>query len=305
MRLSVHSTGTAVSVDPAFSDRAIDIAAGERKQVLVPISGARVGDDVISASLTLPDGTILDKSLNIGVRLNEPPVATTDFVTLAPGAELSVSADRDRRARSRDRIGAGLGERRRAAQRAGDPARARSLSVWLHGADHQPRHAARLPERRGDPRRPRRRPGHPRPRRQGDRRCARQPVGLGLVRPVGAGKRGHVARRLCHRLPEPRPAEGLRGAGRGVRPGASEPQEQGRLCERLHQRRRGHRLRALRARRERPGRDRRPPLLRRDEARRLCHAARQGADRRGAGALRRQAARGGGVQGGARRPRPA
>jgi len=46
---------TAVSVDPAFSDRAIDIAAGERKQVLIPISAARVGDDVVTASLTLPD----------------------------------------------------------------------------------------------------------------------------------------------------------------------------------------------------------------------------------------------------------
>ena len=60
----------------------------------MPISAARVGDDVVTVALTLPDGTRLEKALNIGVRLNEPPVATTDFIALAPGAELSVSADR-------------------------------------------------------------------------------------------------------------------------------------------------------------------------------------------------------------------
>src|SRR6185369_2460678 len=90
LKLSVHSTGTAVTVDPAYADRSIDIAAGERKMILVPIAGARVGDDMITASLTLPDGTVLDKSLNIGVRLNEPPVVTTDFVDLAPGTVLTV-----------------------------------------------------------------------------------------------------------------------------------------------------------------------------------------------------------------------
>jgi uncharacterized protein YfaS (alpha-2-macroglobulin family) len=61
--------------------------------VLVPISGARVGNDVIAPARRFPTERSSDKSLNI-VRLNEPPVATTDFVTLAPGAELSVSADR-------------------------------------------------------------------------------------------------------------------------------------------------------------------------------------------------------------------
>ena len=48
-------------------------------------------------------------------------------------------------------------------------------------------------------------PGHPRPRREGDRRRARQPVGLRLLRPLGAGQRGHVARRLRHRLPDAAP----------------------------------------------------------------------------------------------------
>ena len=60
----------------------------------MPISGVRVGDDMVAVVLTLPDGTRLEKALPIGVRLNEPPVATTDFVSLAPGSELAISADR-------------------------------------------------------------------------------------------------------------------------------------------------------------------------------------------------------------------
>ncbi len=92
--LTVSSTGSAVSVDPAFTNREIELASGERKEVLVPISGDKVGDDVLTVALTLPDGTELAKALSLPVRLNEPPVATTDFVELAPGAELSVNADR-------------------------------------------------------------------------------------------------------------------------------------------------------------------------------------------------------------------
>lgn len=92
--LSVRSTGTAVAVEPTFTNLPIELASGERTQVLVPIQGARIGDDMIGIALDLPDGTRLEKTLNVAVRLNEPPVATTDFVTLAPGAELSIGPER-------------------------------------------------------------------------------------------------------------------------------------------------------------------------------------------------------------------
>ena len=92
--LSVSSTGSAVSVDPAYANRTIELAQGERTEVLIPISGDKVGDDMLTVALTLPDGTTLTKGLSLPVRLNEPPVATTDFVELKPGAELSVTADR-------------------------------------------------------------------------------------------------------------------------------------------------------------------------------------------------------------------
>ena len=43
--------------------------------------------------MTLPGGEVLEKQLNIAVRLNEPPVATTSFVELAPGGTLQVTTD--------------------------------------------------------------------------------------------------------------------------------------------------------------------------------------------------------------------
>ena len=74
-------------------------------------------------------------------------------------------------------------------------------------------------------------------------------------------------------------------------------------AERLRQWRRGHRLCALRAGAHGPGCDRRPPLLRRTQARCVPHAARQGPGRRGDGALRRPAAGATRVHGGDGRPR--
>jgi alpha-2-macroglobulin len=93
-QLSVTSMGDAVTVDPAYANRTVELTQGAREQVLVPVSGERVGDDTITVALTLPDGETLEKTLAMAVRLNEPPVATTDFITLAPGAELSITAER-------------------------------------------------------------------------------------------------------------------------------------------------------------------------------------------------------------------
>jgi uncharacterized protein YfaS (alpha-2-macroglobulin family) len=94
MTLSVSARNGSVSVAAGSAGGAIELAAGEREQVLVPITGETVGADVLEVALTLPDGTTLEKSVGIDVRLNEPPVATTDFITLQPGSELTVGADR-------------------------------------------------------------------------------------------------------------------------------------------------------------------------------------------------------------------
>jgi uncharacterized protein YfaS (alpha-2-macroglobulin family) len=91
--LAIRSTGAAVSVEPAFAERNLELAAGLREQILVPVSGERVGNDVITVTMTLPDGEVLEKTLPIAVRMNEPPVANTTFVELAPGGSLAVTGD--------------------------------------------------------------------------------------------------------------------------------------------------------------------------------------------------------------------
>jgi len=91
--VSVRAAGTAVSVDPAFAEHRVELAPGARSQVLVPLAGERVGDDVITVAVTLPDGQVLEKAVGIAVRLNEPPVATTSFVELAPGGTLALTPD--------------------------------------------------------------------------------------------------------------------------------------------------------------------------------------------------------------------
>jgi hypothetical protein len=93
MNLSVRSSAGAVTVDPAFADVAVELAPGERRQVLVPLAASVVGDAVLTVALTVPGGEVLEKQLNLAVRVNEPPVATTTFVELAPGGDLSVTPD--------------------------------------------------------------------------------------------------------------------------------------------------------------------------------------------------------------------
>ena len=91
---------------------------------------------------------------------------------------------------------------------------ARPLSVRLLGADHQPRAAAALCQRARDAgasrARHRGRPAHPRRHRP----AAGAPGLERLVRPVVGRRRRRLARRLRHRLPDPRARARLCGAGR-------------------------------------------------------------------------------------------
>ncbi|MBA3519412.1 MAG: alpha-2-macroglobulin, partial [Rhizobiales bacterium] len=91
--VSVRSAGTAVTIDPAFSNRTVEFAAGQRGEILVPLAATRVGDDVVAITTTLPNGEVLEKQLNLAVRLNEPPVSSTSFVELQPAGALSVTPD--------------------------------------------------------------------------------------------------------------------------------------------------------------------------------------------------------------------
>ncbi len=187
----------------------IALEAGERKEVLVPISGANVGDDVLTVALTLPDGTALEKHLNLGVRLNEPPVATTDFVELAPGGELSVTADR------LAGLVPGTASIQVSASGAGRlnvPAILRALDRYPYGCTEQIASRAMPLVYLNDVAIRAGLAGDPDIRDRVEKAVAgvlANQSAAGIVRPVGAGQRRSLARCLCHRLPDPRPPEGL------------------------------------------------------------------------------------------------
>ena len=154
---------------------------------------------MVAVVLTLPDGTRLEKALT-DRRAAERAAGRDDRLHLACAWRGACDQRRpSRRPDARHRIGADIGERRRPAQRSRYPASARPLPVRMHRTDHQPRHAARLPERRCDSRRARRRSRHPRPCREGDRRAC-SPTSRLQAR-SGCGRRGA---RTCGSMPTSR-----------------------------------------------------------------------------------------------------
>ena len=173
-----------------------------------------------------------------------------------------------------------------APERPSDPGRsARPLPLWLHRADHQPRHAARLSERCVD---------HPRAGLGGDPdvhdRVAKAIAGVLANQSASGGSFGLWApgsedmwldAYVTDFLTRAR-AEGFLPFRRSrlISPSANLKNKIAYAKSRLRTvRRPGHRLCALRAGLERPRGNRRSPLLRRGRSsRRFRYAARQGAD---------------------------
>ncbi|WP_237154091.1 alpha-2-macroglobulin family protein [Oryzibacter oryziterrae] len=85
-KLDVTAAGSLVEVDDKLAHKTIELADKGKAEVLIPISGKAVGDETITASLTGPDGTVLTKTLTLGVRNNEPPVVRVSDVSLKPGS---------------------------------------------------------------------------------------------------------------------------------------------------------------------------------------------------------------------------
>lgn len=85
MPLQVNATGVSVGTAPA----AIDLVDTGTVRLSLPLSADAVGDHGIDIALTTPDGTVLRKSLTLGVRSNDANVATTRRLSLAAGEMLT------------------------------------------------------------------------------------------------------------------------------------------------------------------------------------------------------------------------
>ena len=294
------STADAV-IAGAGATQKLTLRATERGAVTVPIIAGAAGSGAVKVSVSGPSGFALERNFVLAVRSPAQIVARRTVQPLAKGESSDAVGRHVRRSRSRHRRGFDLGRGLRGARCGESACRARSLSVPLLGADHEPRHAAALsqrPRERGaSGARARRRRAYPR-----HRRCAVDAAGRQrLVRPVERRRRRRLAQFLRHRFSHPRPRAQIRGAGCGVQAGARPAAQCRRRSHRSRQeRRRRSRLCALCAGAQRRGADRRSTLPCRRAARCADDPDRQGATRRRARHGRRSRARRACLCGGAR-----
>ncbi|WP_135502331.1 alpha-2-macroglobulin family protein [Roseovarius aestuariivivens] len=71
----------------------LDLAEGEKLTLRLPIRAGDTADQSLRIALTTPDGQQLTKNLILGVRANDPAIATTRRFTLAAGDSVSLGSD--------------------------------------------------------------------------------------------------------------------------------------------------------------------------------------------------------------------
>jgi len=84
VKLDVSATG-GLFLDTKSLPRSVNLAAGDRVSLQLPITAPASGTPEITVVLTTPDGQVLTKSLQLPVRLNDPEVARTTRLELADG----------------------------------------------------------------------------------------------------------------------------------------------------------------------------------------------------------------------------
>jgi uncharacterized protein YfaS (alpha-2-macroglobulin family) len=91
-RLAVNPDA-GVTMAAADLTKTLTLASGARTQFILPIAATGVGDHIVSVTLTTPDGQALPQELALGVRAPGLPVTRRNYVALASGGKLTVSAD--------------------------------------------------------------------------------------------------------------------------------------------------------------------------------------------------------------------
>ena len=209
-RLTVQATG-AVSLDrPVAETRRL--AAGQRELLTWPlVADNEAGFGKVAVEVSGPGNFAVRREWDIQVRAAQTPSAVDTVSQLAAGRELTL--DRNVTAS----FAPGTSQVARVAdahprhRRRGTAAGARQVPVRLHRADHQPRPAVALLQRRGAAGLRPGRSAHRRSRAGGGLPHRRHAAARRLVRHVGPLlARRRMAAELCARLPaaRPRPADG-------------------------------------------------------------------------------------------------
>lgn len=88
MGLDVTATGATLGAVPS----GVDLAAGGKQVLAIPVSAGTEGLAQLTVRLTTPDGRVLAKPLNLPVRANDPPVQRLTRLDLAPGQTFAADA---------------------------------------------------------------------------------------------------------------------------------------------------------------------------------------------------------------------
>ena len=92
--LEVTTAGDLVTLDEKLANAVVSLPEKGKARVLIPITGKAIGDETITAALKSPDGTLLTKTLTLGVRDNEPAITrVSDFSMKPVSGELKLTSD--------------------------------------------------------------------------------------------------------------------------------------------------------------------------------------------------------------------
>lgn len=89
-RMGLDVSGSGVALDAASIPSGLTLEEKAKATLSVPILAAEPGDHTLRMALTTPDGKQLLKTLTIPVRDNDPEVADTQRLSLAPGATFTL-----------------------------------------------------------------------------------------------------------------------------------------------------------------------------------------------------------------------
>ena len=87
------STNAAVGIDQAAASQTLNLTAGKKTSVTLPLSGVQPGDGAITVKLSDASGMSLEQSLDIPVRPSSMPVAERRPLTIQPGNSLTVDGN--------------------------------------------------------------------------------------------------------------------------------------------------------------------------------------------------------------------
>ena len=90
--LRLSSSGP-VQLDTARLPSALELSAGGRTTVDIPIRAVAEGNATLTVALTTPDGTDVHQSYQLGVRANDPQTMRSDRIALAPGEVFTLDAN--------------------------------------------------------------------------------------------------------------------------------------------------------------------------------------------------------------------